>query len=118
MFEGEIKEFILETLEEELNENISPRDRIILEDIIKNNNFNKILESRREEIRRIFKGYKKINSSKIKTLDKLGFKLCDDEKHYKFEYYNDGRYSVTAARTSSDYKEPKNLKADFIRRAF
>ena len=51
-------------------------------------------------------------------IERLGFEISDDGKHYKLRYHGDGRYTVTIAKTPSDGRSGKNTLQDLIHLVF
>lgn len=109
-YEGEIREIILEILED-YKRNIKPgtRREHVVNDILENNDYRQTQAKRREQIKVALKGYKTLNGSLRNMLESLGFVITDDGKHYKWTYFGDHRYVTTAAKTSSDSRAGMNL---------
>ena len=109
-YEGEIREIILEILEDYLRnvKKDTRRDHIVT-DLIENNTYEHIPAKRREQIKIALKGYKSLSGSLRSLLESLGFVITDDGKHYKWTYFGDHRYSATMAKTSSDNRAGMNM---------
>lgn len=109
-YEGEIREIILEILED-FKRNLKPGTRRghVVNDILENNDYRQTQAKRREQIKGALKGYKTLNGSLRNMLESLGFVITDDGKHYKWTYFGDHRYVTTAAKTSSDSRAGMNL---------
>ena len=109
-YEGEIREIILEILED-YSRNVQKdtrRDHIV-SDLLENNEFEHIPAKRREQIKVALKGYKSLSGSLRGLLESMGFVITDDGKHYKWTYFGDHRYSATMAKTSSDNRAGMNM---------
>lgn len=109
-YEGEIREIILEILED-YSRNVQKdtrRDHIV-SDLLENNTFEHIPAKRREQIKTTLKGYKSLSGSLRGLLESMGFVITDDGKHYKWTYFGDHRYSATMAKTSSDNRAGMNM---------
>lgn len=64
LYEGEIKDHILETLQKQMQQvKKGTRKEIILQDILESNELTGALEEKRAEIKRILKGYTKVGDS-------------------------------------------------------
>lgn len=90
----------------------------ILDDILQFNNQEKvlkILEDRRQEVKKIFKDYKRMTPDMRKKLSNLGFDITEFGKHYRLKYYNDNCYVTTVAKTGSDCREGKNIASVIIK---
>lgn len=111
-YEGEIREIILEILED-YSRNVQKgtrRDHIVT-DLLENNYFEHIQAKRRDQIKVALKGYKFLGGSLRSLLESMGFAITDDGKHYKWTYFGDHRYSATIAKTSSDNRAGMNIAA-------
>lgn len=116
---GEITGAILEAIVE-ARDNVQEHTRRadILDDILQFNNQEKvlkILEDRRQEVKKIFKDYKRMTPDMRKKLSNLGFDITEFGKHYRLKYYNDNRYVTTVAKTGSDCREGKNIASVIIK---
>lgn len=111
-YAGEIREIILEILSEyQRNYLADTRRDHIIKDLIENNEYEKLPVKRREQIKKILKGYRALTGSLKSELESLGFEISDDGKHYKWTYYGDHRYVETVSKTSSDGRAGMNIAA-------
>lgn len=111
-YEGEIKEIVLEILEEYKKScHEGSRRRHVIDDILQCNEYKHLPEKKREILKRALKGYRNLTGSLKNELESLGIEITSDGKHYKWSYYGDNRYVVTAAKTSSDERSGMNLSA-------
>ncbi len=116
LYEGEIKEHILELLEDQ-RRNVQPKSRKekILLDVLENNSKSGNLKQRRDKIKRILKGYTKVGESLRKELVEFGFEISKDGGHYKLKYYGDSQYLFTMAASGSDSQHGGgNLASEII----
>ena len=112
LYEGEIKEIILEILEEYKKScHEGSRRQHVIDDILQCNEYKHLPEKKREVLKRALKGYRTLNGSLKNELEALGIEITSDGKHYKWSYFGDSRYVVTAAKTSSDARSGMNLSA-------
>lgn len=112
LYEGEIKEIILEILESYKKScHEGSRRQHVIDDILKCNEYKHLPEKKREILKRALKGYRSLNGSLKNELEILGIEITSDGKHYKWSYFGDNRYVVTAAKTSSDVRSGMNLAA-------
>ena len=109
-YTGEIREIILEILNEYQKNYIADtrRDHII-HDLLENNDYEQLPAKRREHIKKILKGYRTLNGSLKNELEALGFVISNDGKHYKWTYYGDHRYVETVSKTCSDARAGMNI---------
>lgn len=110
LYNNEIKEIIVSSLKETLKTlPAKARRRDVIEDIIECNETNKVSEQKADEIKRILKGYTKMDNSLMKELEDFGFRVEVDSRHYKLTYFGDSRYTATLSKTSSDGRSGNNL---------
>ena len=83
----------------------------ILQDLLKYNDYQRLSEQRKQEVKTLFKGYKSMSATMRQALQKLGFEISEDGAHYKLTYGGDPRYRTTIAKTGSDHREGKNIAA-------
>ena len=116
-FPGEIKEFILQALDKEL-QNTKPNTRRAdaLGDVIRSNGGVTGLPDRKaKEIKDWFFGYTGMTKPMRSYLKSIGFKISEDGKHHKLTYFGDGRYWTTVDKTPSDKRGGKNAALTIIR---
>ena len=111
LYEGEIREIVLDILNDNLkNLKQNGRRMHIVTDLLENNEFNNVPKEKKCMIKQILKGYSNMSTSMRQRLQEFGFEITADGKHYKLIYYNDQRYVATMAKTCSDGKSAgKNL---------
>lgn len=81
LYEGEIREIILDILYSSLKrQTAKSRRNDVIKDIIENNNFQKIAEGRREKIKKILKGYSNMPHTMRQELQDFGF-FIESEKN-------------------------------------
>ena len=115
-YEGEIRDLILEMLKS-YGRQVAKKSRRehILRDILENNEQTCMFEEKREEIKRILKGYTKVNDSLKRELREFGFLITKEGGHYKLTYNGDPRYLFTMASSGSDSQHGGgNLAAEII----
>ena len=69
---------------------------------MENNKKTDTLETKREDIKRILKGYTNVGDGLKRDLRDFGFEISKDGGHYKLTYYRDPRYLFTMAASGSD----------------
>ena len=103
LYEGEIKDQVIELLERQLKHvKKGTRKHHILDDILEYNEPTGILKQRQEDIKQILKGYKKVDKKLKKDLTDFGFVISKEGGHYKLEFQKDSRYLFTMAASGSD----------------
>ena len=111
LFQGEKKDVVLAAITEVLKGlEDGTRRSDVLKGILDSNEYEQLLEKKREAVEKIFKGYAGLSGTMEKKLADLGLVISDVGRHYKIRYYNDSRYWITMAKTPSDSaKGDKNL---------
>ena len=103
LFQGEKKDMVLAAITEVLKGlEGGTRRSDVLKGILDANEYEKLLEKKREAVEKIFKGYAGLSGTMEKKLADLGLMISDVGRHYKIRYYNDSRYWLTMAKTPSD----------------
>lgn len=117
LFEGEIKELILESLYNTLkNTKKKTRRADVYSDLIRSNGgFQGTATRKAEELKNSLRGYKNLSNPQKRLLEKLGFVITKEGGHYKLTYYGDGRYWTTLAVTPSDHRDGDNAAHAIIR---
>ena len=89
---------------------ITPKSRRadVVTDIIQNNDYQKLSESKAAEVKRLLKDYNGMSARLRQAMKDLGFEITEEGKHYKLTYYGDDRYQATFAKTPSDFRSGKN----------
>ena len=117
LFDGEIKDHILEMLQSQLScVKKDTRKEHILLDILESNEITGALDEKRAEIKRLLKGYTKVGDSLKRALKAYGFTITNDGGHYKLTYKDDSRYLYIMAASGSDSQRGgENLSAEITR---
>lgn len=116
-YAGEVKELLLSVLEDAIpNLTQGSRRSDVVNDIIENNNYLRVSRDRANEIKRLMKGYTGLSGKLSQELERFGFRITGDGKHYKLVYYGDNRYQVTVAKTPSDVRSGMNDAQVIIRK--
>ncbi len=118
-FTGEIRDMVLGAVEDALNATEkSTRRADVLEDILNANPCGHLTDERKQRIKTLFKGYKNFTGMMQQELEKMGFEVTGDGKHYKISYKGETRYTVTAAKTPSDVRSGINCAAQMNKMMF
>lgn len=111
-YPDEIKEMILDALDETLtNTEQKTRRADVLSDVLANNEYQHLSDQRKQRVKALFKGYKNLSGAMKQELMDLGMTISDDGKHYKLTYKDDPRYMVTIGKTPSDSRAGNNNAA-------
>lgn len=120
LYEGEIRSQILEMLKDHLKhvQKKSRKEDIIL-DILENNEQEIKISDQKDKIKKILKGYTKVNDNLKRELQEFGFEIKKDGGHYKIIYKKDPRYMFTMSASGSDSQHGGgNLSSEIINKIF
>jgi len=117
LYEGEISDIAIDALRDSLRNTLEDsRRRHVLEDLLNHNELTGKGLHIQNEIKSIFRTYVSMDSKARSALEKLGFDLSEDGKHWKAVFQGDGRYTFSIAKTSSDHRAGKNMASDINKR--
>lgn len=123
LFPGEIKDFLLSTLEQAIQCNPSDkterRRRIdVLRDIFDNNEYGRQCEEKGRRVKNILRSYDGMSRPLRQNLEELGFSITGDGKHYKLVYCEDNRYCTVLPKTPGDVRGGRNGASDIVKMVF
>lgn len=114
-YPGEIKDVILELLEEKQrgygDNQRKRRSYHIIKDFLGNNSISEYREEFKQRVRVLFE--KGINERTLSEFSQAGFEIKGND-HQKAYFHNDGRYMVTIASTPSERRGIANTAHDAI----
>lgn len=115
-FDGEMEDFILESLTDYLNNYVPKGSRRahMIASVLTANKSKALLKNSRMRLKEIFHdsdAFRNVeNSFILPELEREHFKVISTAgKHIKIAYYGDTRYQFTIAKTTSDYRAASNL---------
>lgn len=115
-YQGEIKEMILDAIDEKMKSVSSKTRRYdVLNDILNSNDYKNIGEQREKIIKNMFRDYKNMSSVMKQQLQELGLEVAEEGKHYRLTYFGDERYKTTIAKSGSDWREGKNIASTILK---
>lgn len=119
LYQDEFRHIIVTELHKSLQtHDAKNRRQHVLQSIITGNSeFNRI-PPHIEEIKESISRMENMSQKDISQLRSCGFELTTENKHYKFAYMNDARYTLTMAKTPSDRRNAKNNAGDFTKLIF
>lgn len=116
LYEGEIKDIVLQVLSDSLKTiPADTRREDVIKDIIDSNDFRHIGEKKAELLKNTLKSYNGMNKQLRKQLAELGLTIEDGQKHYKIIYHGDSRYMAVIGKTPSDFRAGRNTAAVMCR---
>ncbi len=112
-FEGEARDIIISALESALRSLLpDSRKAHLLRDILRANKKGTELVNLSSQIKSIFKSYVGMDAKTRSSLEKIGFSLSEEGKHYKAVFRNDPRYTFAISKSASDHRGGKNMASD------
>ena len=116
---NEFRDLLIDALQNYKNsvESNSRRSHIV-EDLLDSNSSDGIADQKKSDIKGLLRGYRNLDSALRAKLEKLGFSITEDGKHYKLTYRNDPRYQYTLSKTASDGRTGLNAATHMARMFF
>ncbi|WP_188664174.1 hypothetical protein [Arenimonas soli] len=116
LFEGEILGVVRDALAHYASAVLpGSRREHIVRDLLEANPGSSAAHEKAEEIKAVLRGYKVLDAKSRVKLERLGFEISDDGKHYKAVYMGDGRYTFAISKSSSDVRAGLNLVSDICK---
>lgn len=113
LYANEIRDIVVAALKEALRTTReNSRRQHVLNDLLAANTPSGNGERLECEIKSLFKAYRDMDVRTRNALEKLGFVISEDGKHYKMVFQGDGRYTFILPKTSSDHRAGKNIASD------
>lgn len=119
LFQGERLAVVIDALKKEIaaSEPYSRR-RAVVEDLIVSNEQEGQRESMLDELKETLRQYSSMSSAARTTLERLGFEITEEGKHYKLIFRGDNRFPFTLPKTGSDYRGGLNAFSDMKKKLF
>lgn len=113
LYANEIRDIVIDALQDGLRAaRENSRRQHVLSDLLSANAPSGQSAKLEEEIKSLFKTYRDMDARTRSALERLGFNISEDGKHYKMVFQGDGRYTFTLPKTSSDHRAGKNIASD------
>ncbi|MEW6692370.1 MAG: hypothetical protein AB1340_06010 [Pseudomonadota bacterium] len=94
------------------------RRRMVLEDMIEANTQEGQRESILSSLKEVLRSYTAMNGTIRSELERLGFEISEEGKHYKLSFRGDKRYPFILPKTGSDHRGGLNAFSDLKKRLF
>lgn len=119
LYQGERLSLIVEALTVSLN-SAEPHSRRhhVLTDLINSNSLPGEKDTLLESLKELLRSYREMDSTTRSELERLGFVINDDGKHYKLLFRNEVRCPFILAKTGSDHRGGLNSFSDIKKRLF
>jgi hypothetical protein len=72
-------------------------------------------ERMREQLKELLRGYREMDPRVRRGLEKMGFTISEEGKHYKLIFQDDGRYTFPLPKTGGDQRGGLNAASDIAR---
>jgi len=119
LYAGEVKDLILFALSEALKSfPEGSRRHDAVSDIIEHNDYQHLTEKNAEEIKNLLRSFSGVPAKLKQELERMGFEISGDGKHYKLCFKGDPRYTTTMAKTPSDKRAGMNVYGEINRNLF
>lgn len=115
-YDGEIYETLCDVLKEAAEgKNNSLRRQVILDDIIRNNNYDGTIKKNRDMVKAACRDKKEGSDAMLRFLKSIGFVInVDRSKHYRLKWHDDNRFEITMASSPSDRRASNELASNII----
>lgn len=118
----EVKQVTLEAIEDALSRHGPDSRRFHILQSVHASNAKNLPEipvvALKEELKRILRGYREMDSQTKRDLEKLGFTILSTGKHHKLTYQGDERYTFILAKSGSDHRGGLNAASDISKRIY
>jgi hypothetical protein len=119
LYPGEHRDVVIWALQiASRNVNSDGRVKEVLDSLMLANQASGTMEKMQQTIKDAVGGCENIGKEQWKALEKAGFSISEDGKHYKLMFRNDERYTFAMAKTGSDHRGMKNWVSDVTKRLF
>ncbi len=119
LYQGERLSLIVEALTTSLRSSEAhSRRHHVLSDLVASNNQPCEKETILESLKELLRSYKEMDSTTKSELERLGFTINDDGKHYKLTFRNEQRCPFILSKTGSDHRGGLNSFKDLKKRLF
>lgn len=113
LFSGERVAIVVDAMRAALaNVKADSRRHHVLTDLIAANCDESDRDDIESSLRAVLEAYRSMDASKRAQLERLGFTITEEGKHYKAVFMGDGRYTFSIPKTSSDHRSGLNLLSD------
>lgn len=76
------------------------------------------LEAHREQLKKLLRGMTTIDAKTRRGLERMGFSISDDGKHFKLTFQGDDRYTFSLPKSGSDWRGGLNAASDIAKLMF
>lgn len=118
-YDGEFNEIAFTALQDALGRMQSgSRREHVLTAILSSTKTTQVAKDQREELKRLLREYTSMDKGTRAGLEKLGFTVTEEGKHYKLVYRGDDRYTFSLPKSGSDHRGGLNAVSDISKRLF
>lgn len=116
LYSGELAGIVLDAIKDASTRvGKDSRRAHVLSAILAANDTSGEAERMREELKDLLRGSKSMGSTVRRGLERLGFTLSEEGKHYKLIFQGDDRYTFTLPKSGSDHRGGLNAASDIAR---
>jgi len=118
-FKDEIAAVILDAVQDYIGRvPEGSRRQHILQSIVENNDIERCAGILSKDVKEALRGYREMNVKVRAVLERCGFEVSADGKHWKITYQGDGRYTYVLPKSGSDNRGGLNAGSDICRIVF
>lgn len=118
-FPGESDQFLREAIESAANNALEgSRRRDVLFEFLNSITPSDEIDKRRHALKQAISNSEDLDAKTEKILKDLGFSITSSGKHHKLVYFSDPRYTLTMAKTASDWRAGKNMAGEILRKIY
>ncbi|MGY2224701.1 hypothetical protein ACW9IK_18595 [Pseudomonas gingeri] len=118
-FQDEIAGIVLDAVQEYSSRvPEGSRRQHVLQSILAHNEYERYSGVISREIKEALRGYREMNGKVRSALEKCGFEVASESKHWKIIYKGDERYSYVLPKSGSDNRGGLNAGSDICRIVF
>ncbi len=118
-FDGEVGEIIKDALDESSSRVVeNSRRQHVISSVANSITSMKILTEKRDKLKKTLRKYTSMTKNVRADLEKLGFSITEEGKHYKLIYMEDERYTFPLPKSGSDHRGGLNAASDISKRIY
>lgn len=119
LYPGELADIVLDAIQD-ASMRVAPDSRRahVLSAVLAGNDANGEGGRMRENLKNLLRGSRGLDTKVRRGLEKMGFTISEEGKHYKLVFQGDDRYTFTLPKSGSDQRGGLNAASDITRLLF
>ena len=116
LYPGELASIVRDAVKDAATRtNPDSRRAHVLSEILASNAPRSDAEEMREELKSLLRGSRGLDAKARRSLERMGFMISEEGKHYKLVFQGDDRYTFTLPKSGSDHRGGLNAAGDIAR---